>query len=149
MISSVPKPHLHIHIYYEGTLLEPSLVSVLSISYAICDFFAQRTDFLKEIRRRRSGRRRFSSLVSLWFRLLMLRRLLWCGRRDRVSSNHLYERAMESGVCGERSGCTFFVSPSRQRPCPLSRSVLLCAPFERFTNSYKHQSIFFPEGTLE
>ena len=78
-------------IYYEGTLLEPSLVSVLSISYAICDFFAGGSDFLKEIRRRRSGRRRFSSL-SFWFRLFMLRRLLWCGGRHRVSSNHLYKR---------------------------------------------------------
>ena len=56
--------------------------------------FARRSDFLKEIRRRRSGRRRFSSL-SFWFRLFMLRRLLWCGGRHRVSSNHLYRRAAE------------------------------------------------------
>ena len=91
-------------------------------------FCAERRFSLKEIRRRRSGRRRFSSL-SLWFRLFMLRRLLWCGRRHRVSSNHLWRA---ESARRERSGCTFYVRmyvrpvcPCRQ--LPLSGTVMLYA----------------------
>ena len=106
------------------TLTDSSRFSALHFLRHMWLFFARRSDFLKEIRRRgaEGGDSPPSGSDCSCF-------ADYCGavrRRHRVSSNHLYKRWRAESA--ERDPVALFtcvyVSPCGQRP--LSRSVLLC-----------------------